>query len=378
MHLVLREWEGGTKTISSSAFTQARAKFKHTAFIELLEKAVINVMYKDGNYERYKGYRLLALDGSSLRLPNTAEIRAKFGVITHLNGNRTDHSAQVEAKATVLYDALNKIPISAMLHKGRSSDRVASKIHLPLLEKKDILIADRGFGSYQFFAEIISQKANFIIRCREKLHPMIDAMFKDESCKETVCELLSPKQVSLLKSFPKKLSIRLIRIPLDSGEVEVLATSLMDKETFPYLEFKKLYFKRWKIETYFNVLKSRLCIDNFTGKTVEAVYQDFYSTIFVSGFETIVTAQANEALDDKDTEHRYQVNKAISFHAIKSKVVEMIFDPPPDFDEQLLNLFMLNPTAIRENRPSPPRSHTIKGPNRRSLFFQRYYKKHIF
>jgi hypothetical protein len=39
---------------------------------------------------------------------------------------------------------------------------------------------------------------------------------------------------------------------------------------------KELYHLRWGIETLFGVLKERLKIDNFTGKTVAAIKQDFF------------------------------------------------------------------------------------------------------
>ena len=47
--------------------------------------------------------------------------------------------------------------------------------------------------------------------------------------------------------------------------------------------------KRWGIETFFGVLKGRLNLENFSGKTAESVKQDFYSTIFISNLETILT-----------------------------------------------------------------------------------------
>ena len=67
---------------------------------------------------------------------------------------------------------------------------------------------------------------------------------------------------------PASMALRFIRVDLPDGEVEILATSLLDKGKFPVREFKKLYYKRWKIETYFQTIKSRLAVDNFTGRTV--------------------------------------------------------------------------------------------------------------
>src|SRR5262245_16132409 len=49
LQLVLNEWcRGKGESISASALSQARQKFSHTAFIELLEECVVKPMYKEG------------------------------------------------------------------------------------------------------------------------------------------------------------------------------------------------------------------------------------------------------------------------------------------------------------------------------------------
>ena len=378
LQLTLSEWgESLDKQLTASAFSQARQKLSHTAFIELLEKAVVEVMYADNDYKQFRGRRLLALDATSLRLPNTIETRERFGVIEHLNGNKTAHGSQVEAKMTVLYDPLNEIPVSARLHRGRMNDLKASKCHLKELAEGDVVIADRAYGSYQFFAEILAEKADFVIRCKQKTFEKYHQL-SSKSRNDVIVDLDSPRTTIFDNHLPEKLKVRLVRIPLKNGEVEILATSLLDKKMFPYKEFKKLYYQRWRIETFFQTLKSRLCIDNFTGKTVESIYQDVYATLFVSGLESIITEEANEKLQQKNTRHPQKVNKAVSFHAIKNEIVAMVFDPPPDFEEKVTELFLKNPTLVRPEREKTPRRQTKRGASRLSLYFQRYAKKHVF
>ena len=54
-------------TVSNMAYSKARRKLKHTAFIELNQTAVITTMYEDGDYQTFKGFRILACDGSKIR-----------------------------------------------------------------------------------------------------------------------------------------------------------------------------------------------------------------------------------------------------------------------------------------------------------------------
>ena len=66
-------------------------------------------------------------------------------------------------------------------------------------------------------------------------------------------------------------------------------------------------------ETFYGVIKTRLEVENFTGISVEAVRQDFFSTIFLTGLESILTDAAQAKLDAKqNNKHRQIVNRSVS------------------------------------------------------------------
>ncbi|MEY4503870.1 MAG: hypothetical protein RL154_162 [Pseudomonadota bacterium] len=62
------------QTVTSGAYTRARAKLNYTAFIELCN-FVRDDFYEDGDYHKFKGFRLLAIDGSIVVLPNSESIK---------------------------------------------------------------------------------------------------------------------------------------------------------------------------------------------------------------------------------------------------------------------------------------------------------------
>jgi hypothetical protein len=377
VQLVLNEWcDSLGESISASAYSQARSKLRYTAFVELLEKCVLDVMYCDDDYEKFKGHRLLALDGSTLRLPNTRETREHFGVIKQINGSQKREASNVEAKAMVLYDVLNRVPLSAGLFPGRKSDVRAGEEYISTLSKGDIVLADRAFGSYRFLKGINAQNADFIIRCKLKTFAKYH-QFDDSPVSDDRTVFINPSGYVKKGEKAESIRVRFVKVILSTGEIEILATSLLDTKNYPTSDFKNLYHKRWGIETYYHTLKSRCAIDNFTGKSVESIYQDFHSTIFISGLETIVTADANEELRNRNTKHPLQVNKSVSFHAIKSKIIIMMDNPPDDYQQQIKKLFLQSPTSVRPGRTRPPR----KSPKARtvdSVNFQRYARKHVF
>ena len=68
--------------------------------------------------------------------------------------------------------------------------------------------------------------------------------------------------------------VRVIQIPLTSGELEILITNMGETE-MEYEAFGELYHKRWGIETKYKELKQKLETENFSGRLVDNVKQDF-------------------------------------------------------------------------------------------------------
>jgi len=93
------------------------------------------------------------------------------------------------------------------------------------------------------------------------------------------------------------MKIRFVQVILDNGTVEVLCTNITDNERLKTSEFKELYALRWGIETYFDLIKNRLSLENFTGQSALAVKQDFFATIFLTNKDihksTIATNSIN-------------------------------------------------------------------------------------
>ena len=151
------------------------------------------------------------------------------------------------------------------------------------------------------------------------------------------------------------------------------------KRTAKTEAFGEVYHWRWGIETYYGVLKGRLGLENFTGHSVEAVRQDFFSCVFLSNVESVLSAPAQAELSAGDAQRQYavRVNRAQSFHALKSQALALFYreGPAEAILADLTRLMQLAPVAQRPERPAPPR----RPPSLcRSLNYLRYKKKHTF
>lgn len=144
-------------TVTSSAYSQFRKKFKHTAFIALNDKA-IELYYSDDKIKRWKGYRVFGVDASRIILPYHPDICAEFGDIPMKNQHgESGHysSALFECR----YDVLNHIAYQGGLYRH---DCYEVDLALDLLKQsvergsdsRDLDIYDRGYASYEMIAHL--------------------------------------------------------------------------------------------------------------------------------------------------------------------------------------------------------------------------------
>jgi hypothetical protein len=224
LQLMLNEFslEHDTEPASNSAYTQARARLSHTAFIELNQKAVVEVMYGDDDYKRFKGWRLLGIDGSKVVVPDSADTINAFGQIEYKN-------AKVEGKrtyamASVLYDVQNKIAIDSQLAPAHAYEVNLAIAHLAHTQEKDLVVADRGYASYRFLATLSKQKRGFVIRCSAGSFGVAQRMLKGEGAASQIVTLHAPvdqKKTILESELPEAIQVRFVRIMLKTGGLKV-------------------------------------------------------------------------------------------------------------------------------------------------------------
>jgi hypothetical protein len=358
-------------SVTNMAYSKARRKLKYTAFVELNERAVVTVMYRGDDYQTYKGLRVLAVDGSMVMLPDTDEMKEVFGSQRyHFDRQDRRGGEHCYARASVLYDVLNRVALDGQLAPCSTHELTLVAPALGHTHADDLVVYDRNYCSYRIMAETVRAGADFLIRCRRKAgFKTADDMLAGNGSDDQVVTLTMPMRLAEREGsqeLPVSLTIRFVRVILDNGEYEVLATSLLDQQKYPAESFKELYYLRWSIETFYGVLKTRLGLENFSGYSPEAVRQDFFATIFLTGVESILTEDAEKQLSGQHSGHPKKVNKAVSFNAIKNKAFELFMSDALEEQtlEELTALFQTSPTLIRKGRKVPRvqrSSHKILG-----------------
>lgn len=220
-------------TISKQAFSENRQKINPNAFIELNNR-IVDVIYKEcDEYKLWNGYRLTAIDGTTIELPNTETLRNEFGYAK----NQHASVAVARASASCIFDVLNKIVIKSKIYRFETSER---KIAMELISEmvkddsmKELILFDRGYPSSEFISTLIENNICFVMRLRSNIFKYkIDTERQD--------------QIIEIKHAKKLYKVRCVRFYLDSEVEEILITNLFD-ESMKIEDFKELYFKRWGV-----------------------------------------------------------------------------------------------------------------------------------
>jgi hypothetical protein len=340
------------KKFTSSAFVQKRKKIKPQVF-NYLSSIIIKNYYAESNQniKRFRGFRILAVDGSKITLPLTQELKLLYGE----SKNQTDTSI-VQAMSSVLYDVLNHLALNSVLENIKTGERELALKHKSYWRKNDLIIYDRGYSSYDFKYEHIKAGIDYLIRVPRKQSNIVESFILSEK-KTLVVDVFPQKNHQFAgKDYDKTtcLKVRLVRVELPSGEIEILMTSLLDSQVYPSNIFKELYFLRWGIETFYDQLKNKLRLEYFTGYSITCIQQDFFCAIFISNLQSIIVNDLEKELSIKNqnTKLNYKINTNLSYGFLKNRILELLFKEAPleDVFEELQSLFLQNTIPIRKNR----------------------------
>ncbi len=348
------------QSVTAGAWTRSRAKLKHSAFIELNETVLLEQFYQQtSQVKRFKGRRLLAIDGSVIALPSSQSIFEEFGEEKVTNQKEGYVQSYAQGQCSVLYDLLNHLSLKAELEAYRTSElSQASKLFDAVKCEGDVVIADRGYASAPFMSCVLAAGADFVVRLPTKSFKQSQRLFDAKDAGLSVlCDLVvGANTLGLPKG--QLIKARLISIDIaQTGGREVIATSLLDEIDFPIALFEWLYHQRWGIETYYHQLKNRLDLENFSGLSAESIYQDFYAMLFISNYETILTQPAQITLNSKKKTGCLPktINHSVGYHLIKEYALDLFFSQLDEtaIVEKLTELFQMNPHSFRARPPTP-------------------------
>ena len=106
-----------------------------------------------------------------------------------------------------------------------------------------------------------------------------------------------PEFYKLMEDTKTSVFVRIVKIVLPTGEVEILMTNLTEEEA-NYEDMNELYQLRWGIETNYHYLKESLKIETITSSIDNIIKQDIYSQMFVFNLLQAFVNDSNENIKD--------------------------------------------------------------------------------
>ena len=355
---------------SVSALVQQRSKLLPDA-LEFLFRAFTNRCHK---LRLYRGYRLLAVDGSDLQF--TTNPNDPLSYFPGVNGQKPYSFLHLNA----IYDLNSNLYLDAVVQKKREANENAALVSMvdrSEIQEPVILTADRGYESYNTLEHIARKGWKYLVRLRESKGIISALSLPDGDFDIPVQLYLTRKQNKKLRELQKEypgiyrflptnvnfdflplgsdgfypISFRIVRFSISDNSTETLITNL-DADPFPPEELKRLYHLRWGIETSFRQLKYTVGLSLFQSKKVEYITQEIFARLTMYNFCELITSHV--VIQNKRRKYVYQTNFTAAVHICRQFLRGTV--PPPKVED----LIKVHIVPIRPGRSTPRRTKNIK------------------
>lgn len=354
---------------TEAALSKARRKINYTAFKELFQATATSFYQAATQIKRFREMRVWAIDGSKVNLPTNPETLEEFGSEPFKHGLRS------QGLCSCLFDTLNSVIFDATLERFDANERELASSHIEALHrycvavgtdpKQELITLDRGYPSTELLTQILSCGFRFVVRVN-----------KDNFWREV--RLAEGTDTDICRD---NLTLRAVRVKLaepeqtPSGKVEKFATLLtnLPREEFSSSDISKLYRLRWKIETEYGFLKSRVELENFTGLSPLCLRQDFYAALFLSNLIACMKYDAAPLVDEysQGKKYTYKINYTEAYRELRNSIFDLLLsDSAHDFQRASRHLrkkIAANLIPVRNDR------HPKRG---KSRSYPRFFHNH--
>lgn len=260
--------------VTEEAFVQARQRMPLAYWMALLSLLVERFQRAHSESLYFRGFRLLAIDGTTLALPNDQRLRKHFG--TPKNGQRK--RAHPQARMVMLTLPGTRIPIAYELAPTRTSEMALAKPLLNQVRQNDLLLMDRGFISYGLFWDIQQRGAYFGTRLRKDLKYQ---KLQQLGPKDWLMEWTPKDSRGQWKTLPRSIRLRVIHYQIKGFRASAIVTNMLDPKRLSRDNWVRmavdcddkgklkpgLYHRRWEIETTYFELKVTLKLKSLRSRT---------------------------------------------------------------------------------------------------------------
>ena len=332
---VLEYFSDKTDLPSVSAYLQQRAKIKYSAF-EQLFRSTVNL--SDENH-LYHGYRLFAADGSDIQIPSNPMDEDTY--YPGSNGQKPYNLIHLNA----IYDIITNTYQDVLIQGSRHCAEHEALNHMVDCScvNKALIIADRGYESYNVMAHIKEKGWKYLIRVKDiggnGIVSRLDLPSSDEFDIDIDLNITRKNSKKMMQLFEDRnhyryappnskldflpsrssykedavfyrLPFRVVRFKITENQYETIVTNL-DKYEFAPAELKRLYAMRWGIETSFRTLKYNIGVIYFHSWKKELVMQEVFARLALFNITASIAGEPLKHISKKNYSYKVNVAKVI-------------------------------------------------------------------
>jgi hypothetical protein len=269
--------------LADSSWADRRARLPWAIFGELMRRVLRPKATRWQREAFWRGWRLVALDGTQFSLTNTPQLAATYAKAR----TRRGRAAFAKIWTTVLLEVGLHNPLAAAIGRSGESEWALAQRLLAQLPRRALLLGDRLYGVAAFVvhARAACQRvgSHFLLRAGRSTTPRVRRRLADGTRVVAIALRARHRPAQILEWLEvREIRVRVGRRGHRSHELR-LWTSLLDPRTAPALELARLYAHRWEHELYFRELKCQVRkTDLLQSHTPETAAQEIAALILIS------------------------------------------------------------------------------------------------
>jgi IS4 transposase len=269
----------GARTVVRSAVSQARARVGADPIEWLFHRSAAEWGLDSAAQDRWRGLALFAVDGTTLRVPDSPENRQHFG--SQKNGKKHGETGYPQVRLVTLMAVRSHLLVDASFGPyGVDERRYANQLWATVPDDALVLI-DRAYLQANVLVPLAQTGTNRHWMTRTKSNTKY-AVIKTLGAGDWLVEMtVSSEARRKDPTLPKTYQARAIRYQRKGYPPAKLLTSLVDAKRYPAEELRALYHERWEIELGFGEIKTEMLqrLETIRSKSPPAVEQELWGLL---------------------------------------------------------------------------------------------------
>jgi hypothetical protein len=260
------------EAVQEEAFCIARRGLPLRFFLRLFAEVVAGFGNRFDSSCRWRGRRLLGIDGMDVELPRHPRLRRVFPPATNQHGS----GGCPQARLVGLVGLQDGVCYSFRWTSLHVSEQTSARKLIRDMRPLDLLLADRNFPDKATFAGIVSQGADFLFHLPSNRF-LKRARTPTPSGRREEWYSTIPLPADLRRQYPQRgpeITVRIIQYQIPGFRPSWLVSSLLDTTEFAYEELVELYHQRWRQETFHREWKHTLELSNLRSHSAAGLLKE--------------------------------------------------------------------------------------------------------